>query len=329
MVTENNPNVQPRPGLGELVPVHARDVWPNEARDFTPWLAENQKQLSAVLGLEIELDGTEHPVGQFFLDIIGRDLTNDCPLIIENQLEATDHSHLGQLITYAAGTDAKTVIWIATEFREPHRQAIDFLNDIAGENARFFGVEIRAVKIGDSSPAPLFQFAAKPNNWHAIVAGGAREAMSPSGTQLLYRDFWQQFLDTLHARHPGWTNARSPLTQNWLTLQYHAGSKINFLAAFGRGELVRFEVYIDTGDAERNLEIFKGLMSDRENIESELGSPLTWEELPESRACRIFASTAGQITDVTRYNDFIEYFISMYGLFRESITRRINTLSAQ
>ena len=114
--------------IGRLEFVELRDVWPHEALSFTPWLLENADVLEAVLGIELQIDEPEHAVGSFSLDLLGRDLTHDATLIVENQIEATDHSHLGQLVTYAAGTDAHTVVWVAKAFREEHRQALDWLN---------------------------------------------------------------------------------------------------------------------------------------------------------------------------------------------------------
>ena len=119
--------------LGRLQSMDPRDVWRHEAHDFTPWLLENADVLSDALGIDLELSAAEHPVGGFNLDLVGRDLTNNCVLIVENQLSTTDHGHLGQLVTYAAGTDARTIVWISPSFREEHRQALDFLNDMGGE----------------------------------------------------------------------------------------------------------------------------------------------------------------------------------------------------
>lgn len=115
--------------LGRLEGVEVRTVWVHEARDFTPWLLEHADHLAETLGIDLELEQSEHPVGGFSLDLVGRDLTNDAVLIVENQLAGTDHNHLGQILTYAAGTDASSIVWIATSFREEHRQAIDWLNE--------------------------------------------------------------------------------------------------------------------------------------------------------------------------------------------------------
>lgn len=117
--------------LSKLENLDPRAVWLSEAHDFTPWLLAHADDLGAVLGIDIELTANEHPIGSFALDLIGRDLTNDCVLIVENQLTATDHGHLGQIVTYAAGADAGTVVWMATAFREEHRQALDWLNNLA------------------------------------------------------------------------------------------------------------------------------------------------------------------------------------------------------
>jgi hypothetical protein len=118
--------------LGKLTTVDPREVWQHEAHHFTPWLLANADELGATLGIDIELQAAEHAVGGFWLDLLGRDLTNNCVLIVENQLTATDHGHLGQLVTYAAGTEAATIVWMATEFREEHRAAERFS---AGERA--------------------------------------------------------------------------------------------------------------------------------------------------------------------------------------------------
>ena len=129
-----------------------------------------------------ELEAAEHPVGGYSLDLVGRDTTNDAVLIVENQLAPTDHSHLGQVLTYAAGTAASTIVWIATAFCEEHRQALDWLNENTGEDVHFFGIELQVVKIGDSPPAPLLNLVAQPNDWQKQVrASTQRSAVTGKG----------------------------------------------------------------------------------------------------------------------------------------------------
>ena len=143
--------------LGVIERVDLREVWPDEAQDFTPWLAENLDKLGEALGLDLEFQGREVSVGPFFLDILAHDVGNDRRVVIENQLDKTDYDHLGKLLTYAAGYDAGVVVWLTGDFRDEHRAALDWLNQRTEESLEFYGVEIGAVKIGNSAPAPLFR----------------------------------------------------------------------------------------------------------------------------------------------------------------------------
>ena len=164
--------------LGKIENFDIRQIWPNEASDFTPWLAENLDLLGEELGLELELDRTEAPVGNFSLDILARDANSNAIVAIENQIAVTDHIHLGQLLTYAAGQDAGVVIWVSTEFRDEHKAALDWLNQRTEDSLEFYGVEIGAVKIGNSLPAPLFRLAAVPNSWSKQVKATATTDLS-------------------------------------------------------------------------------------------------------------------------------------------------------
>lgn len=152
--------------LSKVSKVDLRSCWQNEANDFTPWLAseENIALLADALGMnELEVKAQEEHVGPFRADILCIDPGTDKYVLIENQLEKTDHSHLGQILTYAAGLEAVTIIWIAERFTEEHRAAIDWLNSITDKEFNFFGVEIELIKIGDSPAAPIFNVIAKPN----------------------------------------------------------------------------------------------------------------------------------------------------------------------
>ena len=169
--------------MARLQAIQARDVWANEAADFTPWLRDNKDHLEAVLGIAIDITATEHPIGAFRLDMLGTDLTNDVPLVVENQLEGSDQSHLGQLITYAAGVDAATVVWVAGSFRDEHREALEWLNSVTNENVRFFGVAIRVVRIGDSLAAPNFDLVVSPSEWQKQLKALAKPSKPKSVTE--------------------------------------------------------------------------------------------------------------------------------------------------
>ncbi|MFM8303988.1 MAG: DUF4268 domain-containing protein [Actinomycetota bacterium] len=311
--------------LSSLIEVDPRTVWPHEAQHFTPWLRDNADHLARALGIELSLDQIEHKVGQYSLDIIGRDLTNDCGLVVENQLTATDHVHLGQLLTYAAGTDAGTIVWVATKFNEEHRQAIDFLNSVSADNARFFGVVVQVVQIDDSKPAPLFTLAAYPNDWHATLAQSARIATA-GGKAALYQGFWEEYLVRLHAQFPTRTNVRKAPAQNWLSVNFRRRGHIQYSLVFGRGDQIRAEVYIDTGDGQENLAIFELLLAQRDQIETDFGRPLTWEELSNRRACRIFAEHPGSVTDDEHREEILDWMLDQHGRLTHAFDARIAAL---
>jgi hypothetical protein len=202
--------------LGRLTQVPVRDIWTHEAHDFTKWMLENADVLSDVLGMQLDLTAAEHRVGGFSLDLIGTDRDSGDVVIVENQLEQTDHGHLGQLLTYAGGTNPTTVVWCAPAFRDEHRAALDWLNERTDESTRFFGVEISAVQIDASRPAPLFRLVAQPNDWAKQVHTERSATLSPKAAA--YQEFWSQMLERVHASYPGWTKSRRPSKESWMTM---------------------------------------------------------------------------------------------------------------
>ena len=170
-----------------------REIWPHEEHNFSRWLAENLDKLREALGLDLEFREREAPVGPFSLDMLAHDLGSDRPVVIENQLEATNHIHLGQLLTYAAGYDPYAVVWLTREFQDEHRQALDWLNQRTGEDTAFFGVVVEAWRIDDSRPAPHFKVVAMPNGWQKRMAGAgrSRRARAESDMANRYRPFFE------------------------------------------------------------------------------------------------------------------------------------------
>lgn len=304
--------------LGSLSNVDPRSVWPHEALDFTPWLLDNASVLADALGVDLELSASEHPVGGYSLDLVGRDVTNDCVLIVENQLAGTDHSHLGQLLTYAAGTEAATIVWIATSFREEHRQALDWLNGLAGEGARFFGIELAAVRIGNSAVAPLLRLRAQPNDWHAQIAAAAKSSTT-GGKAELYRRFWELFLQRVKTERPGWTKAKTPPGENWLSMPSPVKGAL-YSAVLGANQQLRYELYIDTGNKELNAAIFWALHNHREAIEGRFGASLSWEEKPERRACRVAAYGGGDVTEIEAHDSHVTWFLTIGNAFRDALS---------
>ena len=176
--------------LGRLERVELRTAWSSESSDFTPWLAQedNLRLLGEAIDIELELESQEKEVGPFRADILCKEMVTGHWVLVENQLERTDHTHLGQLITYAAGLKAATIVWVAFKFTEEHRAALDWLNEITGSGFNFFGLEIELWRIGESPPAPKFNIVSKPNDWTKPKAeGGLTDGKS------LQLEFWGQF----------------------------------------------------------------------------------------------------------------------------------------
>lgn len=201
--------------LGRLEKVELRTIWTNEATSFTPWLAQetNLKLLGDAIGADLELESQEKGGGPFRADILCKDMGNDQWVLIENQIERTDHTHLGQLITYAAGLHAVTIVWVAARFTDEHRAALDWLNEITGEEVSFFGLEVELWRIGDSHAAPKFNVVSKPNQFVKQITTGRQVANTGNAR---YIDYWQAFKEYAEERSkvirpmkPGaqyWTN---------------------------------------------------------------------------------------------------------------------------
>jgi hypothetical protein len=300
------------PSLSRLKAMDPRDVWKHEAYDFTPWLLDNADALAEVMGIDVDLTEAEHAVGGYSLDLVGQDLTNNCVLIIENQLTATDHGHLGQLVTYAAGTEARTVVWMATAFREEHRQAIDFLNSLGAGDVRFFGVEIGVVCIDQSPPAPLFKVVAQPNDWHSTVSTAAKaSAQGVTGKGQFYVQFWQRFLERVRTERPGWTNAKKAGASTWLTMPSpFKGGAVNYSVSFALGGKLRNELYIGSADPDANLAMFEALHQHKTEVEAAFGGPLSWEDLPGKKACRVAIYGEGDVAQVEEHDAYVDWFIT-------------------
>ena len=275
--------------LGRIRRIDARDVWKHEAVDFTPWLLENIDQLNEAIGFEIELSGREEAVGPFAVDLYGKEIQTGHPAIIENQLAPTDHTHLGQLLTYAAGLKAGVVVWIAPQFRDEHREALIWLNEISPEDVNFFGIELEILDI-NGQRAPNFKLVVEPNTWQKARTASIRGRGSAESNQRsqAYQGFFSAYLDGLKARWPGITAASKAPPQSWF-LFASGKSGVGFGCSFSTNQRLRVEVYIDTGDRDRNLAIFEALHQNRDEIERDIGTHLEWERLENRQAKRIAA----------------------------------------
>lgn len=273
--------------LGRLQRVDLRNIWLSEATDFTPWLAqsENLEVLSEAIGLELELEAQERNVGPFRADILCKDVNSDQWVLIENQLERTDHTHLGQLLTYAAGLQAVTIVWVAARFTEEHRATLDWLNDITDERFAFFGLEVELWKIGDSPAAPKFNVVSKPNDWSRNVGQAAKRIESEALTDTKQKQlaFWTAFREHLEASGSP-IRSQKPFPQHWANFKIGRSGFMLGATLHSSEQRIGVELYLGAPSAKQD---FQGLFAQREAIETEIGTPLVWMELPERKSSRI------------------------------------------
>ena len=268
--------------LSRLEEVGLREIWPDEAQDFTPWLAqeENLTLLGETLGMELELEGQELNVGDFRADILCKN-DDDTWVVIENQLDETNHSHLGQILTYAAGLDVHTVIWIAKKFRDEHRAALDRQNEITDDRFSCFGVEIKVWQIENSKPAPQFEIVSKPNDWSRSI--------SPSSSDWKTR-FWfklnEHFGETnlnYNIRRPGFKNS----------VNFGLGNPDEYLLE-ARLSQQKKRIGVRLNLKGKHAEAYFHLLKEQqEDIEIKFGEKLEWEESPHRKSCVVAFHKSG------------------------------------
>ncbi len=318
--------------LGKLSRLDARTVWKSEPYDFTPWLREHTHLLSEALGIELEIDvGREVAVGPFSADLVGTDLGSSARVVIENQLEQSDHSHLGQLLTYAGGLDVGFLIWVTTKMRDEHRQALTWLNERTQEGVACFGVEIELLSIDGSKPAPHFKIVVAPNEWQKATASAAAPT---SERRERYKVFWRGLLGDLLALDRSATSASPERVggQNWYGISIgRSGFATNFCFGYeGSTQLARIELYIDVGSKEENEAMFDLLEADRETIEREFGEKLVWDRREDIRACRIYVHRPGSIDNEGQQLDELrEWGVPRMLALRRVFGHRVKALPSQ
>jgi dimeric dUTPase (all-alpha-NTP-PPase superfamily) len=257
-----------------------RQVWKHEALDFTKWLEENIDVLNDVLGLSLENAESEQKAGSFSADIVAEE--NGRIAIIENQLERSDHDHLGKIITYLTMLDASIAIWIVSEPRPEHIQSISWLNE--SSSASFYLLKVEAIKIGESSPAPLLTLITGPSEG-AIEAGKTKKELAERN--IARQNYWRGLLEISKTRTKLHNNI-SPGIYNWIgsSAGLPNGLMLNYSL---RKHDPQVELYIDLGKDfdEANLELFEKVYVHKDAVEKEFGGPVEWERLENKRACRI------------------------------------------
>lgn len=274
--------------LGKIKEVDIRKVWAHEQYDFSKWLAaeENIKELGDTLNLALTDVETEKFVGSYRCDIICKDELTGKSVLIENQLEQTNHDHLGKIITYASGLDASVVVWIVAEARQEHASAIEWLNKHTDDDLAFFLIEVHAYTIGDSDPAPMFKIIEQPNDFARSVKAVARQG-ELSDAQIKRQEFWTMFNDVIDQRGKPF-NKRRATTDHWYEVAVGSSQCHISIDLVNKEHRIRVGLWITD-----NKDLFDSMKEHRAEVEATTGFPLDWDRLDNKKAAVICATIPG------------------------------------
>ena len=308
--------------IGRIERVDLREVWPHEAHDFTQWLGENLDVLSEELGILLADAETESAAGDFSVDVVAKDEA-DRTVVIENQLERSDHDHLGKLLTYFAMMNADAAVWIVSDARPEHVSAVSWLNE--NSEADFYLVQVEAIRIGGSPPAPLLRRIVGPS---PETREARRKKQEMSKRESLLLEFWSSLLERARERTDLHASI-SPQKQNWVSAGSGVrGLGLNYVMAREWG---RVELYIDRGQDSRdaNKSIFDQLRKSSDAVEKQFGGPLNWERLEDSRACRIShrLDRGGYLSDPEDWSEIQDAMIEAMIRFENALRPHIDALN--
>ena len=289
--------------LSKLKKIDLRTVWKSEPNDFSKWLSqeENLSLLGEEIGIDISLIKTEASVGRFNVDILAEEENTGRKLIIENQLEYTDHDHLGKLITYASGHDAEIIIWIVKDVREEHEKAIDWLNEHTDDEVNFFIIKIELWQIEDSPIAPKFQIISKPNEWARAIKGGVKGTFT--NTQMMQLEFWNKFKEYAIDNEASF-RLRKTRPQHWYNISFGFAKGHIALTVSTQKKNIGCQIYIPD-----SKETFHQFYENLEKIEAELKEKLDWQEIPDKKASRIIVLKDANILNENEWDSCFEWLL--------------------
>lgn len=313
--------------LGRLARVDLREHWDDEARNFTPWLAEpeNLALLGESIGLELELVGRERSVGGFKVDILAKDTVTNRYVVIENQLERTNHGHLGQLLTYASGYDAIAIVWVAKHICDEHRRALDWLNEKTSEDVAFFGLEMELWQISNSQPAPKFNLVSQPNEWGRAVRPSSAESQEPTGMKLLQKDFWECMIEHFESANTP-LSLRKARPQHWYDIGIGRSNIHISLTVNSKEKRLSCGLYIG-GDKAKSA--YTQLHEDKDEIEKELKCKLEWREMPNRQASRILEIIDGDFEDRESWPKYFAWLKDRSETFHRVFGKRVQALELE
>ena len=305
--------------IGRLKEVEIRKLWNHEQYDFSEWLSkeENINLLNEILGLTLVDVSKEVYVGSYKCDLYAVDESTGTKVIIENQLEQSDHDHLGKIITYASGLDAEVIVWIVKQAREEHRSAIEWLNNNTNSRINFFLIELKAYTIDNSIPAPYFNVIEKPNDFiKNTKVNNSSDNLNKSQSERL--EFWNRFNEILIDRGKPF-NVRKATTDHWYDVAIGTSGVHVSMNLVNKENVVCVDVYIND-----DKELFDKLFAKKDIIEQELGFKLIWDRLDNGKASRIKYNLKGlNFDNHSNYDDLMNKMIDVSVKMRDTFKKYI------
>lgn len=260
--------------LVKLEKISPKKQWPHEEYDFTPWLADNLQDLGDVIGYDLEFVAREVPVGPYWADILAKDLNSDVKVVIENQLEKTNHDHIGKCVTYASVLDAKIIVWISPQFTDEHRKAMEWLNDNTSPELSFYGIELSLLKIDDDKASVVFDVVVAPNELVKETKESQKQVSQTGEKQLA---FWKEFREAIKGfvKHP-----QTARPQYWFDMAVgKSGICVSNTYNTNNNE-IGCRLYICNVHTKTILPF---LESRKDEIEKELGFSMEWNPNPNNK----------------------------------------------
>ena len=300
--------------------INPRKMWPSEAQNFTPWLAENIAELGEKIGMELEVVGQEVSVGPYSADILAKDIDTDAYVVIENQLEKTNHDHLGKSITYASALGAKTIVWIATDFTEEHKKALDWLNDNTNEDLAFWGVQLELWQISEETASMRLNIVSRPSTNVKTIKSKTNNESESRNIQL---EFWTKFRDKLQSTKKIPT-LQTPKPRYWYDVRIGRSNILLSNICSPQKNIVGVRLYIRSNVVEIYYPVLK---AKKEVINNALGCEPIWDANPEAKDKTIALSYDTDLTDPDRMEEALDWLVKQTIIFYNVFSKEVKGIS--
>lgn len=299
--------------------INPRKMWPNEAQNFTPWLAENIAELGEKIGLELEVVGQEVSVGPYSADILAKDIDTDAYVVIENQLEKTNHDHLGKSITYASALGAKTIVWIATDFTDEHKKALDWLNDNTNEELAFWGIQLELWQISEETASMRLNIVSRPSTNIKTIKSKSNNESESRNTQL---EFWTKFRDKLQSTKKIPT-LQTPKPRYWYDVRIGRSNILlsNFCST--QKNMVGVRLYIRSSVVDLYYPV---LLAKKEEINKALCCDPIWDANPDAKDKTIGISFDTDLTDADKMEEALDWLVQQTIVFYNVFSKEVKAI---